>query len=243
MDALSGAGLLRVWEAGQAQHPVDRALTVLAAAGAGGPRARLAALPLPERDRRLLRARQALLGPALGAFAVCPACAERVEFSVDSRDLVPPEEQGGGPWEAEGGGVAMRFRLPDSRDLAAAARAAGVDGARRRLAERCVLEARGAEGPVPPGALPGAALDALARRMAEVAPHAELSFALACPACGTEWRAELDVAAFFWAELAARARRLLREVDGLARAYHWSEGEILALSPARRRAYLELAGA
>jgi hypothetical protein len=31
------------------------------------------------------------------------------------------------------------------------------------------------------------------------------------------------------------------EVDALARAYGWREADILALSPARRAAYLELA--
>jgi len=45
---------------------------------------------------------------------------------------------------------------------------------------------------------------------------------------------------FFWAELAAEAKRLLREVDALARAYGWREADILALSSQRRHAYLEL---
>ena len=36
----------------------------------------------------------------------------------------------------------------------------------------------------------------------------------------------------------ARARRLLREVDVLARAYGWTEPEVLALDDARRAAYL-----
>jgi hypothetical protein len=33
---------------------------------------------------------------------------------------------------------------------------------------------------------------------------------------------------------------MLREVDTLAAAYHWAEADILALSPRRRQAYLEL---
>jgi hypothetical protein len=41
----------------------------------------------------------------------------------------------------------------------------------------------------------------------------------------------------------ARARALLAEVHSLARAYGWTEPEILALSPQRRAAYLEMAGA
>ena len=40
-----------------------------------------------------------------------------------------------------------------------------------------------------------------------------------------------------------KVARILREVHTLAAAYGWSEAEILALSPARRRVYLELAAA
>ena len=45
--------------------------------------------------------------------------------------------------------------------------------------------------------------------------------------------------AFLWDEVDVRARRLLDEVHALAGAYGWSEQRILALSEARRRAYLD----
>ena len=54
------------------------------------------------------------------------------------------------------------------------------------------------------------------------------------------WQAALDVAADFWLELHAWARGMLREIHTLARAYGWREADILALSPARRRHYLQL---
>ena len=49
-----------------------------------------------------------------------------------------------------------------------------------------------------------------------------------------------DIVALFWAELAAEANRLLREVDTLAASVQLAEADILALSPRRRQAYLEL---
>src|SRR5262249_55645931 len=64
---------------------------------------------------------------------------------------------------------------------------------------------------------------------------------LRAPACGHGWQADLDVGAFVLAEVDAHAARLLGEVHGLAHAYGWSEADILALSTARRRRYLELA--
>ncbi len=80
----------------------------------------------------------------------------------------------------------------------------------------------------------------LAAGLAEADPGAELLLELLCPACGHAWDEALDVASFFWAELDVQARRLLREVHVLARAYAWREADILALSPRRRRLYLEM---
>jgi hypothetical protein len=71
-------------------------------------------------------------------------------------------------------------------------------------------------------------------------PAAELTISMACPACEAVFGEPLDLAAFCWAEVEARAPRLLAEVDALASRYGWSEAEILALSRVRRDAYLAL---
>jgi hypothetical protein len=76
--------------------------------------------------------------------------------------------------------------------------------------------------------------------MAEADPGAWIELALGCPGCGEEWSAPFDIVSFLWAEVEARARELLEEVHALASAYGWGEGEVLALSPERREAYLEL---
>ena len=67
-----------------------------------------------------------------------------------------------------------------------------------------------------------------------------MRFSLTCQGCGHEWAAVFDIVTFFWAELVAQAKRLLREVHQLARAYGWRESEILAMSSQRRHTYLEL---
>ena len=89
--------------------------------------------------------------------------------------------------------------------------------------------------------VPHAIWQAVQRKMSELDPQAEVHFELSCPSCGHQWLALFDIAHFLWTEVAALARRLLHEVSILARTYGWSEGEILRLSPARRRVYLELA--
>ena len=73
-------------------------------------------------------------------------------------------------------------------------------------------------------------------------PLAEVLVDLVCPACEKRFVADLDLGAFVWADLSAQARRLIREVDVLARTYGWTEPEVLALGEGRRAVYLELAG-
>ncbi|MCU0627505.1 MAG: hypothetical protein MUF21_13620, partial [Gemmatimonadaceae bacterium] len=105
-----------------------------------------------------------------------------------------------------------------------------------RLVAR-VIESR--EGEVPP-------VDAWWERAASALeaadPLAHLELALRCPDCATAWSAPCDVVAFVWAALDEWATTTLREVHRLTQAYGWAERDILALSPARRRRYLELVG-
>jgi hypothetical protein len=71
-------------------------------------------------------------------------------------------------------------------------------------------------------------------------PVARIELALTCPSCDQVWSSLFDIASFLWTEVDAWARRTLRDVHTLARAYGWRESEVLALGPRRRQAYLEL---
>ncbi|GAA1001917.1 MULTISPECIES: T4 family baseplate hub assembly chaperone [Streptomyces violaceusniger group] len=125
------------------------------------------------------------------------------------------------------------------REPTAAARA------RRALIARCIVSVHRSGRPVPADRLPAAELpEPVQRRLAEAAeradPAADVTLSVACPECGEATRAELDIASYLWAELDHWARDLLLDVHLLATAYGWSEPQILALSPLRRRYYLEL---
>ena len=123
-----------------------------------------------------------------------------------------------------------RLRAATSRDLAAALASAQP---RLALAQACTAEGTPAwtEARV---AAAGAALQALD-------PQADIRLELECGECAMRWTAPLFVEPFLWRELSAWARARFDEVDRLARAYGWREADILALSPQRRRTYLELA--
>ena len=75
----------------------------------------------------------------------------------------------------------------------------------------------------------------LAAQMEECDPLAEIRIDLDCPACGYHWQILFDIASYFWTEISAQAKRLLRDVHTLARAYGWREADILAMSGVRRQ--------
>jgi len=251
MRALAAAELLRVWELAGDRHPIDRALALLHAACPGWEVQQLARLPVGRRDALLLALRQHTLGPQLRGSGQCPQCATPVELSVTIADLlqgtggetaVPDRaaEEPSEPHTLQTADCLVRFRLPDSYDLAAIAGCRDVCEGRNELARRCVVQAlrRGSE--LPAADLPEDTLKSLGERMAELDSLADVRLELDCPECRHRWLVTLDIVSFFWNEIVAQAKRLLHEVHLLARAYPWSEADILAMSERRRKYYLDL---
>jgi hypothetical protein len=237
LHLLSTHELLRAWETGQDGHPLDRAFVLLQTAWPEQTWEELAALCVGDRDARLLSLREQTLGPRLDGFAECPHCGEGLEFDVMVDDL-RTAPGAGSDGEFVVGDLTLTFRLPDSRDLGAAAACHDAADARRVLVERCVLHASRDGVPVPANDLSAETVGVLAERMAEQDPQAEVLLALQCPACDRAWQAHFDIASFLWSEVAAWAHRLLDEVHTLARAYGWSEADILGMSVRRRQTYL-----
>jgi hypothetical protein len=234
--------LLTAWERGAKRTPAERGVELLALASPDTQSGEFAALPVGERDRRLLDLRTVLFGHELDAFDGCPECEEPVTFSVRVESL----RSEGAPVAAdrlalEADGFELSFRLPTGADLAAISRERDTTSARARLLELCVLEATRGGADVPVESLPKSVTAALASSMADADPQGDVELAFECPSCGHAWRACFDVASFLWSEVDAWSRRTLDDVHVLASAYGWSEDEILALGP-RRQHYLERVG-
>lgn len=243
MQPLSAGAVLEAWERSAEGSATEQALALLGEAYPQAGAGEIEALPLGERDRRLLKLRRRTLGRPLEGHSQCPRCAESLEFSLATEQLLAgAASRGGAPGELRLGELRVRFRLPDSTDLEAAQTAASAEAARDLLLARCVLEAHRGGRAVAAGELSADETAALAARMAEVDPAAELLLDLECAGCGHRWRQQLDIAGFFAAEIDLLARRLLAEVHALARGYGWREADILAMSAHRRRRYLELLG-
>ncbi|ELP67851.1 hypothetical protein ACKI1I_09010 [Streptomyces turgidiscabies] len=260
MAITSAAGLLAAWEAGLAEAPVGRALLLHRTARPDVDTGRLPQLPVGEREADLFALRRSLFGERMQVRLACSACGEDMEFELDAGELArslggregptgsadgPPTGSGGVASAGLGrsvvrvreGGWDVVFRVPGVADLAEAGRAADPRGA---LLARCLVSAAHDGDVVSATDLPVAVQRRIAEAVEAADPGADLALNVACPECGAATRAELDIASYLWTELDAWARDVLLDVHLLATAYGWSEPEILALSPLRRRYYLEL---
>ena len=243
MQPLTNAEVVSLWESAAPRTAAERALALVAAAAPSAGVDALARLSIGQRDLRLMELRAAMFGQRLELVGDCAACGAPFEVATRIGALIADtlRDDAAPPLELGVDGIHLRVRLPDSTDLAAASRAADSHAAARLLFERCVLSAVGDDGtPLAVDALPSTVMDAVAARLRDADPQAEVELALRCPECAHEWTATFDIAAFIWSELEASAGRLLVDVHTLARAYGWRERDILAMTSRRRQAYLDL---
>ncbi|MGH8080878.1 MAG: hypothetical protein ACREP7_09895 [Lysobacter sp.] len=241
--------LLHAWESLHGASPTQRALGLLQAVWPQADPDDWHRASVGERDGCLFVLQSSLFGPRLQTQVACPACGERLEsqFEVGDICLLPTRMPAfAASFEFEHDGYRIRYRLPTSEDLLALPRpssrqaSADPDSAVAALLQRCVLQAERADQAVSCEQLPAPIVQGLSERMAEHDPVADLRLDMICPACDEHWSCALDIGAYVWSELDDWAQDLLLQVDALARHYAWSERDILALTPLRRRFYLDL---
>jgi hypothetical protein len=232
--ALSGERILIAWERGLSMPEPWRSLALLEAALPDTDLTSLVSLPLAERNARLLELRSISFGRTIEAFAKCPQCDAPLQFELNAGDLHHEELSATEETWIEAS-TEMHMRAANTTDLAAVQGATSDD-------EACALLLARAMG------ITQAEFDAKdhpdwVARFERLNAPTETTCILTCDACAARAEIDFDIAGFLWREVATAARRLLAEIHRLAWAYGWSENSILALSPARRLAYLEMLNA
>lgn len=242
MQLPTATDLVALWEQGEELQAVNRALLLLSMAQPGLGTAQLGALSVGQQNKHLLEIQIALFGTQVRAYDECSDCSERLEFTVDLSAFRSPSSPEQVPLAVNVSldGYEVTAIAPTGADLAAIAGSCGVAEAAASLVERCILEAHHGDQKVTAIELPKTVIGLLADTLAQTDPLALIEIHLRCPECGHLWTAVLDLTRIIWAKLDGRVRRLLWEVDVLAKAYGWSEAEILGLTPKRREAYLRL---
>lgn len=244
MRNLSTVTLLQLWEQGLHQRPVQQALLLLTAACPELTPAAVTQLTIGQRNRLLLQLRALTFGEQLAMQATCPHCASELEMACTVGDLfIDNTTAQPAIFAFDVDGYQIGYRLPTSLDLAALADCTAIAVARAQLLTRCLVAPHAADREGDGAQVPAEWRERLILQMQQNDPQADMQLTLVCPACGQGWQAAFDIVTFFWAEIAAWARRTLYDVHTLARAYGWREADILALSPQRRQFYLELQGA
>lgn len=216
----------------EALRLLDAVLAAPAGGGATGGAPAAASLAAPDRDRLLAGVYVACYGPKVATTVDCGSCGEPFDLDFELPALVAaltPEEPPAAELRLPDG---RRFRLPTGEDECAVA---GLDPERaaRELARRCL--AAGGDSNEDEGAA-----EALAKRLAEVAPLIDLEIEARCPECGAAQPVHFDLQHYLLTALAAERDRLLGEVHRLAAAYGWSLGDILDLPRRHRRTLVEL---
>lgn len=234
--APSETQLLALWERGLVRHPIDRALLLCAWIRPDLPASRLPDLPLGTLNQALLRLHEICFGTRINACVNCEHCGEGLELTLDTGQLYADANACDTPIEFEISG--LPFRVPCSRDLAALAGQADIQTAALKLLQHCCLAH-----PDKTELDFASVLTEAEIVMESLDPAADINLALTCDSCGHSWLADFNIGTLLWDKIDAHARILLAEVHSLARAYSWTEAEILALSPQRRTAYLDMVSA
>jgi hypothetical protein len=186
-------------------------------------------LVVGDREALLLQLRRLALGDRLDCVVACPECAEPLDVELRVGDLLL-EPYADAPERREAQGLVYRAVTGSALEEAARLALDDVAAAARLVLSRCVEE----------GELTEDDERELPALLADADPQAELVLRIGCAACGGEFSVALDAGGFLQLELAGDRDGLYREVHVLASHYHWSEAELLAMTPAKRRRYLEL---
>ena len=190
----------------------------------------IARLLAGDRDYLILQLRRLTLGDRFAAVFSCPACKRAMDVEFLAQDIaIEPRPQNAAvyTWASDDAQRVVRYRLPNGADQEAVADLSTGDAVEALLA-RCVIDDGGTPLSVEERAAVIAEMDAHA-------PQIDLELELNCPECGHSFTTPFDCTSFFFSEIRAQSRHLIREVHYLALHYHWSEAEILNLQRDRRR--------
>ncbi len=245
MRDLNAVDMLTVWEQGLNQPLLQRALILLSTAFPNRDIDCLAKLSIGQRDQHLLQLRARLFGQKLVNTSVCPECAERIEWENSVADFLMLSDENSGSvsqFDLDLDDFTIRFRLPNSLDIANVINCDDTTKANESLLVRCIQAAECSGEDYAIEKLPEHIVQAISQRIESLEPQAEILINLHCPECSHNWGVLFDIASFLWAEINDWAERTLQMIHKLARGYGWSEQEILNLSPVRQQLYIGMLG-
>jgi hypothetical protein len=209
-------------------------------------------LSMGDREALLLHIRRLTFGERMQCVLRCVGCEEPMDLELHVSDLLVPITRIPQQRYQElfsFGDVRFRvnYRIPTGADVEAVACSGNrvSEKMATELLVRCVESVEREDGHAEYAAVlaedwPPAMMEQISGRLAEADAQAEIGLQLTCPVCGHEFSSFFDVTNYLVRELQTRERQLYQDVHQLALAYHWSESEILKMSPRKRKLYLDM---
>jgi hypothetical protein len=207
-------------------------------------RDQLVQLTAGDRERLVLAVCARLLGHEADLIVPCPACRDLCEVPVHFADIIalrPSTSDDHCSLQASGESWTARLSPPTGHDLEAVSR--GGAGAERQLLESCLRELYDPTGEkVAKEGLPPECETELGEALFALDPLAECRIGIDCPHCAARFDTLLDGFTLLRTAI-GDVNSLYGDIYRMARTYHWSEADILALPLRRRRHYLAIAAA
>ena len=232
MRTLSAKVLLDAWERCLDEPVALRASTLLAVATGEATPLETAQWTIGRRDAALLSLREQLFGSSVEAIVPCPNCGEQSEIAFPLDQIRIPSGHRTRHVRTRTlrvGGQKIRYRAPNSEDLLAIAHLSDTHSATNLLLKRCVEIGAKTAGDAASEEISDDIAARVLEHIARDETQADVQLNVNCPGCGHDWRTVFDIASFLWREVDDWARRVLGEVDALARTYGWRESEITRL--------------
>lgn len=236
--------IISLWEVTSHKPYWQKGVLMLAAAHPDIPMDELAYWSIGKRNMFLFRLRDQIFGTHIEAHSECPACAEKVEFQLDSNIICDPTLNcwDGNDLILNHEEEEVAFRIPHSFDMKSIVSILEIEGeeaASEALIIRCIKHYKKGSSFQRAEQLPAEWIAKVSDAINEYDTHSDIRCRLQCPECGHSWAEGFDIVNFFHNEIDIKARMILSEVQALASAFGWWEGDILSLSDTRRKHYLE----
>jgi hypothetical protein len=194
-----------------------------------------AELVASDRDRLLAGVYKQAFGDRIESTLTCRRCAQPFDLDFSLHHVINRVDQRtvNEEWRSLGDGrftssTGAQFRLPTGKDELELSGLA-TEVVESLLLERCAEEST--------WAVDRTAFEELLER---VAPLLDLELVAPCAECGHVHSVQFDIQTYVLGAILAERRRLLTEINRLARAYSWSLDEILSLRRSDRRQFVEL---
>lgn len=222
---------------------MDRSIHLLTVACSVSDTGLLTQLSIGDRDSRLFQLRKWLFGNQMVNLSNCPQCTASMEWELNIDDFLPekvdelekPQE-----FRLKVDNYQLRYRLPNSDDLTNVMNNTVYQENPDKVLEDCILEIKYRGQDCMKTEFPESVLKRLDEQISKDDPHANITVLLNCGLCPHQWEVSFDILSYLWAEIDNWAKHLLQEVYTLARAFNWSERDILEMSSRRRRLYLQM---